>query len=877
MASTEQQQSLSNFCQRENLTVLRDEAVSNYRHRIQSGKRTKMTSDERQILIDWFIERLKTLNSKDAIQSLCEREIALLEEGYPINTIASDILGKYRHSIAKAIEENHIPLTPDNSHHYTYQKRDTGEKVATHSHYALTYLKYDSQTYQQLRNQTIDVNNQRQDNLQPVHLSRYTQQIQQLLQTPTTEPNQDLKLAIAIASATGRRHTEVLSKGTFTLTNHPYLLHFEGQQKKRSEDETSFDILTILPATEVMSAIESFRTIPVIAHLHGLPSSNTQVKSFNVQVNRMVIKLFQETKIVPVLQGKKNVSIHRLRGVYGAIAIHYFCPQSQHQHRFLQHYLGHTLSEQIAPNSSATPHYFHYYLVDDNENPLTDKGILLSEFPLLDHPENRNQPSFPPQTVTTQSTTSPLSTSSPSSLPLIPSQLSEALQSKLEKGFSSMLHSDSYTVIMAGLMAVTGRSPGELLKSATFEPHDDQFTLLFSPTGLGAKYPLKTLVPGHVVLETRERLQKHNGVQDLLYATPNQINSHCLPYISGAIASHLPFDNLDETLDNYTQLTNNYTPRPFRPLNQHLEKIAHRLKLQGTNEQIYQALIQWVEKQLDSPQETDSPLSQLRPIFDKLHLSGSSKEMIDGLSQWISEQLNAPVLTPQSSVDPLLAQTLSNQSHTLAWLTQRLESLESEHHQNHHSHDDLDAIQSLEAQIQKLQQDNTHLKQQLSLLQTENDQLQQENQKLTLISNRVEVARQALFGSQLSLPIETDNTPQKTDQTIKSQKTSKTQQKQTRQRNDSAVERAKTITSAILQWNQDHPDDSWAVNRGLLEKTFGINRPAAGRFLEIHSSLVTQVNQIGKVKNVRSHNRRKDPTPLQSFVDTFIRHSSGRV
>jgi hypothetical protein len=83
MASTKQQQSLSNFCQRENLTALRDEAVANYRDRIQSGKRTKMTSDERQIFIDWFIEHLTTLDSKDAIQSFCEREIALLEEGYP--------------------------------------------------------------------------------------------------------------------------------------------------------------------------------------------------------------------------------------------------------------------------------------------------------------------------------------------------------------------------------------------------------------------------------------------------------------------------------------------------------------------------------------------------------------------------------------------------------------------------------------------------------------------------------------------------------------------------------------------------------------------------------------------------------------------------
>ncbi len=874
MASTKQQQSLSNFCQRENLTALRDEAVSNYRNRIQSGKRTKMTSDERQILIDWFIEHLKTLEEKDAIQSLCEREIALLEEGYPQNTIASDLLGKYRHAIAIAIEQNHIHLTPDNSHRYTYQKRDTGEKVEAHSHYALTYLKYDSQTYQQLRNQTTDVNNQRQDHLQPVHLSSYTQQIQQLLHTPNTEPNQDLKLAIAIASATGRRHTEVLSKGTFTLTNHPYLLHFQGQQKKQKGDDTSFDILTILPATEVMSAIERFRAIPAIAHLHGLPSSNTQVKSFNVQVNRMVIKLFQETGIVPVLPEKKYVSIHRLRGVYGAIAIHYFCPQSQHQHRFLQHYLGHTLSEVIAPNSSATPHYFHYYLVDDDHKPLTDKGILLSEFPLLDHPSDRNPPSFPPETVetvTTQPKTSPLSTS-PSSLSLIPSQLSETLQSELEKGLSSMLDSDSYTVIMAGLMAVTGRSPGELLKSATFEPHDDQFTLLFSPTGLGAKYPLKTLVPGSVVLETRQRLQKHEDVQDLLYATPNQINSHCLPYLSGAIASHLPFDDLDSTLENYTQLTNNYnyTPRTSLPLNQHLEEIAHRLQLQGTDEQISQAILQWVSQQLDFNAKTDSTLERLRPVFEKLDLSGSSEEMVDGLFIWVSQQLDSQTLSSQASVDPLLAQTISHQAQTLAWFTQRLESLKSEQNNTHLSYSDPNLQSSLETKIQKLQQDNTDLKQQLSQLQKKHHQLQQENQEMKLKSERFEVARQALLGKQLSLPIETENTPKKTEQN----NPPKTPKKQTRKRNDSAVERAKTITSAILQWNLNHPDDSWAVNRGLLEKTFGINRPAAGLFLEFHSSLVTQVNQVGNVKNVRSHNRRKDPTLLKSFVDTFVSKSS---
>ncbi len=244
--------------------------------------------------------------------------------------------------------------------------------------------------------------------------------------------------------------------------------------------------------------------------------------------------------------------------------------------------------------------------------------------------------------------------------------------------------------------------------------------------------------------------------------------------------------------------------------------------------------------------------------------------MVDGLSQWVSQQLDSQTPSSQASVDPLLAQTLSNQAHTLAWFTQRLESLESEQNNTGHDYNNPNLLKSLETKVQKLQQDNTDLKQQLSQLQKKYHQLQQENQEMKLKSDRFEVARQALLGSQLSLPIETDNSPKKTDKN----NPPNTPEKQTRKRHDSAVKRAKTITSAILQWNQDHPDDSWAVNRGLLEKTFGINRPAAGRFLEAHSSLVAQVNQVGNVKNIRSHNRRKDPTNLKAFVDTFISNSS---
>ncbi|MGK7956711.1 MAG: protelomerase family protein, partial [Crocosphaera sp.] len=541
MTSSQQTQSLIHFCQREDFSALRQDILVDYRRRISAGKRTKLTSDERQTLIHSFIESLKDIDNKADTQALCEAEIALLEEGYSKSTIASDLLPKYRHALEEAINDGDLPLTDNNSHYYTYTKEPTKEEVKTHEHYALTYLKYDQQTYKTLRNQTTSINNERQDNLQPVQLSRYLEQIQKLIQTKDSH-RLEYKLAIAIAGATGRRHTEVLCKGNFTLTNHPYLLHFEGQQKKKEGEPTSFDILTILPATQVIQAIIQFRKLPAVAKLQNFSSQSNEVKGFNVQVNRMVQKLFQETEIVPVIQGKNYVSFHRLRGVYGAIAVHFFCPEFRHEHRFLQHYLGHVLSEQVAPNSPATPHYFHYYLVDSQGQRLGDKGVKLPEFPFPDQQDYTDKVITTESSISSASTTHkseppPESITTPPTLDLnfLDSDQDHQLQESLKTALSQMLTSDGYTVQLAALMAVSGRSPGELIKSGTFEVSHDPFTLTFSPTGLGAKSTLKTLIEADVVVESVQKLRQHPDLQELLYQTPSFIDHHCQPYINQAI------------------------------------------------------------------------------------------------------------------------------------------------------------------------------------------------------------------------------------------------------------------------------------------------------------------------------------------------------
>jgi hypothetical protein len=95
-------------------------------------------------------------------------------------------------------------------------------------------------------------------------------------------------------------------------------------------------------------------------------------------VNRRVQALFGATGLVPVLKGFKSVSIHRLRALYGAIAVHFFCANNQHLHRFLQNHLGHVLTKEVGVgNSRATDHYFHYFLVKEDGSAITARGVKL--------------------------------------------------------------------------------------------------------------------------------------------------------------------------------------------------------------------------------------------------------------------------------------------------------------------------------------------------------------------------------------------------------------------------------------------------------------------------------------------------------------------
>jgi hypothetical protein len=188
------------------------------------------------------------------------------------------------------------------------------------------------------------------------------------------ESNDALSMAIAITAVTGRRFTEVVVKGTFEPLEHPYMLRFKGQQKK-GKDAPAYEILTLVPADRVLLVIQRFRALRSVQALAGKAYDSPEMNRFNTRLNQAVQRVFGDTGIIPTIEGRKHVSLHRLRGVYGAILIHHWCPNNVNQHRFLQRYLGHVLEGEVTPNSPATPHYFHYFIVDNNGSPKTAQGI----------------------------------------------------------------------------------------------------------------------------------------------------------------------------------------------------------------------------------------------------------------------------------------------------------------------------------------------------------------------------------------------------------------------------------------------------------------------------------------------------------------------
>lgn len=347
---------------------VRAEIINQFRNRIKNGDRLRLSKEDLSRLIDAFVELLQEAKTEGEIRIRCETEIKLLEEGYPQPSVAK-YLTRYRKAIIAAIEDGTLKLTEDNSHRFIHQQRVTGVREERLEHWALTYFKYTPEVYESIDRRSQRVNRDKQLNLRLVPVDSYLEMLRGFL---SKKGQFEARwLAVAIAGLTGRRFAEVIAKGSFSLTAHPHLLRFEGQLKSRAGRGEEYDIVTLFPADEVLEAISRLRRLPEIRAITRLTSTalSAALNVFNQKLNTVCGKVLMQ--VVPPMEGKKAVSVHNLRSLYGAIAVYFFCPELQHEYAFVQHFLGHVM------DSPATGHYFRFALQDAQGNLLRDKGVLL--------------------------------------------------------------------------------------------------------------------------------------------------------------------------------------------------------------------------------------------------------------------------------------------------------------------------------------------------------------------------------------------------------------------------------------------------------------------------------------------------------------------
>jgi hypothetical protein len=377
----------------------RAQILAQYRQRIQKGERIKLTTSERAALVQDFVARLRFLNTPQAIQQLCQDEIALLEEGYGKGSNSTtNYLSNYRTAIDEAVNQGHLTLT-HNTIVRASQKQATGEPIEAVNHLAWSLMRYDNAVYSANRraaNRDKQGSNRgknaRLEQPQSFVPNRFLKKTAELLQSDQAET-----LAVGIAAATGRGYPEIAVSGHFSLTQHPYLLLFDGRLKP--DEPVVYEIVSLLPSQDVMQAIQRFRTLPQVQAMQRLSSQDKQVKAFRASLNSRVKLHFYKTKILPLLSGAESGLIDQLRAAYGRMAVYFWLPPGGNQQPWLQFYIGHVEAGPTPdlPSADSTHPDFGYRLVDESGKPITASGIKLANNPPLPSPAQLEQQLFDQQ------------------------------------------------------------------------------------------------------------------------------------------------------------------------------------------------------------------------------------------------------------------------------------------------------------------------------------------------------------------------------------------------------------------------------------------------------------------------------------------------
>ena len=189
----------------------------------------------------------------------------------------------------------------------------------------------------------------------------------------------------------GRRFNETLDPHTGITPKTAWSVMFTGQRKSRFKGELTFEIPTLVPASQVLAAIERMR-----AKMGGDGLTDTQrANRYGRKVSRMADLHFRA--LIPpdglaapderedTKNDRCSVYFMLFRAVYATIAVHYFCPPRISLQTYKSEIQGHReLFEGSTPQmrrSYRSRRYYDYYQIATADGTNIDgrQGIRLEQ------------------------------------------------------------------------------------------------------------------------------------------------------------------------------------------------------------------------------------------------------------------------------------------------------------------------------------------------------------------------------------------------------------------------------------------------------------------------------------------------------------------
>ncbi|MBD3557326.1 hypothetical protein H6S82_00385 [Planktothrix sp. FACHB-1355] len=379
------------------------------------------------------------------------------------------------------------------------------------------------------------------------------------------------EVAAGLAVLTGRRSSELLHTAEFTYKT-PFSVTFTGALKRRGEPVTlRFEIPTLASADKVIAALNKVR-----AWVDTEGMDNRQV---NDKYGPAVVKACDRhfCELVPHRSGRDNLYTHLFRCIYARIATHFYASPRVSDIEYMATIMGHfqildAEDPSLRRSLVSSRHYNDYRIGDRNGNIDGRQGIKLGlpgvevievfkkQQNMSDKPEVNSvssisctpisHPTSPTLTVENMATKKELLDKS-----LEPNQTDqinvekkqgteeEQLISSISSGgdaatahvrsdrflqiATSLLKGAKASEILAGLMAVTGRTAAELIKSGIFHRTGHEHSLRFSRQLATGQEDMITLVSASTVLKAIDALRNHPFVcsKQLTYASPRDIES----------------------------------------------------------------------------------------------------------------------------------------------------------------------------------------------------------------------------------------------------------------------------------------------------------------------------------------------------------------